>query len=74
MISLWDPDRTAGRWFAAHRTGGLGVGGVVWDAYLAFGPRSRWRAAPSDLLAADSDIIDNTDKLNERFSPILAAG
>ena len=73
VISLWDPERTAGRWFSAHQTGGLGgTGGVVWDAYLAFGSRARWQTTPSNLLAAGSDIISTTDNLNKHFTPTLA--
>ena len=72
VISLWDGDRLAGRWFADHSIGGLGgPGDVVWDAYLAFGKNSRWRSAPSGVLASGSDIIDNTDGPERHFIPLL---
>jgi hypothetical protein len=73
VISLWDSSRLAGRWFADHSTGGLGTpGDIVWDAYLAFGKGSSWRSQPSGVLAAGSDIIDNTSALDRQFIPLLA--
>ena len=75
VISLWDGDRLAGRWFADHSTGRLGApGDIVWDAYLAFGTSSHWRSQPNGVLAAGSDIIDNTDGLEQHFIPILTRG
>jgi hypothetical protein len=74
VISLWDGKRVAGRWFADHQIDGLSLappGSVVWDAYYAFGPNSHWDAAPSGLLAAGSNIIDNTSGLEAHFNPEL---
>ncbi len=72
VVSFWDGGRVAGRWFGDHPLGGLGApGDVVWDAYYAFGTGSRWERGPSGVLAAGSDIIDNTDGLRERFVPLL---
>ena len=72
VVSLWDGSRLAGRWFADHSTGGLGgPGDIVWDAYLAFGKSSRWRGEPSGVLASGSDIIDNTNGLEQHFIPLL---
>ena len=71
VTSLWDGDRLAGRWFAAHQTGGLGgPGTIVWDAYLGYGPKARWRGAPTDPIVAGSDIIAHTDGL-QRFAATL---
>ena len=75
VVSLWDGDRLAGKWFADHSTGGLaGPGDIVWDAYLAFGSTSRWRSEPSGVLASGSDIIDNTSGLDQHFIPLLTRG
>ena len=75
VVQLWDGDQIAGRWFGDHPVAGLGgPGSVVWDAYFAFPARSRWEAAPSDALAAGSDIIDNTRGLEDRFVPLLDRG
>ena len=66
VISLWDGSRLAGLWFADHSIGGLGSpGNIVWDAYYAFGRPARWRSEPTGLLASGSDIIDNTNGLDE---------
>jgi hypothetical protein len=39
--------------------------------YLAFGKSSRRRSRPSGVLAAGSDIIDNTSGLEQHFIPLL---
>jgi hypothetical protein len=75
VVNLWDGDRIAGSWFADHGTGGLGSpGDVVWDAYFAFRPGSLWRAAPRGLVAAGSEIIGATDRLESSFTPLLTGG
>jgi hypothetical protein len=72
VVSLWDGSRLAGRWFADHSIGRLRApGDIVWDAYLAFRKSSRWRSEPSGVLAAGSDIIDNTSGLERQFIPLL---
>jgi hypothetical protein len=72
VVELWDGDRVAGRWFGDHAIAGLGGrGSVVWDAYFAFGPDSRWRAGPSGVLAAGSEIIGHTGGLEAKFLPLL---
>lgn len=73
VVSLWDGNRIAGRWFADHQTGAIGSpGDIDWDAYFAFPSDSRWQSEPSKLLTAGSDIIDNTDGLTRRFAPLLS--
>jgi hypothetical protein len=74
VTSFWDGDRLAGRWFADHETGGLSApGSIVWDAYLAYGPRARWSRAPTKPIVAGSDIIAHTAGL-QRFAATLIAG
>jgi hypothetical protein len=74
VVSLWDGSRLAGKWFADHSLGRLGgPGSIAWDAYFAFGANAQWRSEPSGLLAAGSDIIDNTSGLQRRFVPLLTA-
>jgi hypothetical protein len=73
VVSLWDGERVAGRWFGDHSLGGVGrPGDVVWDAYFAFRAGSRWPTTPTGLVAAGSDIIDNTEGLHDRFAAALA--
>jgi hypothetical protein len=72
VVSLWDGSRLAGRWFADHSTGGLAApGDIVWDAYLAFDKNSHWRSEPNGVLASSSDIIDNANRLEQHFVPLL---
>lgn len=71
VTSVWDEKRVAGSWFSDHRSGGLGgPGSIVWDAYLAYGPQARWQGAPTEPIAAGSDIIAHTDGL-QRFGSTL---
>ena len=75
VISLWDPHKISGTWFANHALAGLGGRGggyVVWDAYYAFQPSASWRGlAPTGAVAAGSDIIGNTGGLAQHFIPLL---
>ena len=72
VVSLWDGERRAGRWFADNGVGDLAPpGGVVWDAFYGFGADSRWEDRPTGLVAAGSTIIDNTDRLEKSFVPLL---
>ena len=74
VVSFWDGDRIAGKWFAERQLGGLGgPGGIVWDAYFAFRQNADWKSEPTELLAAGSDIIDHTDALEHRFVPLLGS-
>ena len=74
VVSLWDGSRLAGKWIANRSLGGLGgPGNIVWDAYYAFAGNARWRGEPSGLLAAGSDIIDNTNGLEQHFLPLLTS-
>ena len=74
VVSLWDGSRLAGKWFANRSPRGLGgPGNIVWDAYCAFAGNARWRGEPSGLLAAGSDIIDNTNGLEQGFLPLLVS-
>jgi hypothetical protein len=72
VVEFWDGNRTAGKWFADKQLGGLGApGDIVWDAYSAFPASSTWTNAPSGVLAAGSDIIDNVSGLENNFVPLL---
>jgi hypothetical protein len=71
VTEFWDGDRIAGRWFD-HWLGQLDApGGIAWDVYYAFPPSATWSDEPTRLLAAGSDIIDNTSGLEHRFLPLL---
>lgn len=75
VISLWDPHKISGTWFANHAVAGLGGGGpgdIVWDAYYAFQASASWRRPePTGAVAAGSDIIGNTGGLAHRSIPLV---
>jgi len=72
VVSYWDGGRIAGKWFADNGLGGLGSpGSIVWDAYYAFPKQTHWNALSAGLVAAGSDIIDNTGHLEHNFIPLL---
>ena len=69
---LWDGERVVGRALADAETGGLGSpGGIVWDAYVLFGPDARWGEAPPEPLAAGSTIIGETGELEDAAADLL---
>ena len=73
VVSFWDPRMVSGTWFGNHRVGDL-EGGVIWDAYYAFGRDARWSGEPSGVVATGSDIIGATGGLEREFVPLLRKG
>jgi hypothetical protein len=69
VTSFWDPREISGRWFGDHRLGDLE--GIVWDAYYAFGPTTRWEQLSNHLLATGAPIIGDVDGLQRNFVPRL---
>lgn len=72
VTSFWDPQRISGRWFGNHRVGDI-EGGIVWDAFYAFAPATRWGARPSQVVATGAPIIGGVDTLQARFVPLLGS-
>jgi hypothetical protein len=70
VTSFWDPQRISGTWFGNHGVGDL-EGGIVWDAYYAFTPTSRWRQVPDDVVATGAPVIGATGGLEQSFVPLL---
>jgi hypothetical protein len=70
---FWDEERIAGLWFAKANTGGLGYAGIVWDAYLLFGPDAVWEAEPLPLAGAGATVIGKSGELEDQARPLLAA-
>jgi hypothetical protein len=69
VTSFWDPHEISGRWFGDHRLGDLE--GIVWDAYYAFAPETRWQRLPNHLVATGAPIIGGVDGLQRNFVPRL---
>jgi hypothetical protein len=70
VTSFWDPHEISGRWFGTHRVGDI-EGGIVWDAFYAFAPSTRWEGRPSSVVATGAPIIGGVDTLQHRFVPLL---
>ena len=70
VTSFWDPHEISGRWFGDHRVGEL-EGGIVWDAYYAFEPTTRWDTRPDHVVATGAPIIGGTGALKDDFVPLL---
>jgi hypothetical protein len=70
VTSFWDPTEVSGRWFGERALGNL-KGGIVWDAYYAFGPAARWERQPDQLLTSGAPIIGGTETLKRNFIPLL---
>lgn len=68
---FWDEERVAGRWFAEADLRADQFGPIVWDAYLLFGPGSRWDDEPTALLGSGSPVIGATDALKRELAPLL---
>jgi hypothetical protein len=71
VTSFWDPREISGRWFGQHKLGNLD--GIVWDAYYAFAPTTRWASGPNHLVATGAPIIGGVDALQHDFVQRLGA-
>jgi hypothetical protein len=60
---FWDGERVLGTHLARLDLGGLGYAGVVWDAFLVFGPGGRWAERPTGLTGSGAPVIAETAEL-----------
>jgi len=72
VTMFWDPTEISGRWLGAHRIGNI-EGGIVWDAFYAFAPATRWRDQPDHVVASGGPIIGAVGDLPDHFLPLLKA-
>ena len=70
VTTFWDPHEISGRWLGRRRIGGLDEG-IVWDAFYAFAPATRWSDRPDHLIATGAPIIGGVDALERVFLPLL---
>lgn len=59
----WDGKRAVGTSLARADVGGLGYAGIVWDAFILFGPDATWIDAPAPVVASGSPVVDSTADL-----------
>lgn len=67
--NYWDEEKTLGRWYGEHVSGG---GGVEWDVYYLYGPGARWSDA-STTLSSGGPVIGATDDLRAAMRPFVGA-
>jgi hypothetical protein len=68
---FWDEERVAGLWLAERNVSEEGFAGVVWDAYLLFGPRASWESEPAPLAGAGAPVVDKADQLEEQLGTLI---
>jgi hypothetical protein len=72
VTTFWDPHEISGRWLGSRAIGGLDDE-IVWDAFYAFAPATRWSDRPDHLIATGAPIIGGVDALERAFLPLLKA-
>jgi hypothetical protein len=70
---FWDEERVAGRWFAEANTGDIGYAGIVWDAYLLFGPDAAWEREPRPLVGAGTPVTGKSVQLEDQARSLLVS-
>ena len=82
VAHFWDEERVIGTWFAPRtqseemekaltpNANGLGQP-VLWDAYLVFGPESRWDDGPSGIRRWGRTIVRTREGLREAVDALL---
>jgi hypothetical protein len=71
VTHFWDEERILGTWLAERGLGGTSFSGVVWDAFLVFGPEAGWGTEPGPLRGEGAPVIDDTAELEEALLPLL---
>ena len=83
VLHWWDEERAVGRWYAAHAESMAGelapgaspLGGtILWDAYLVYGPESRWEeSGPTGLRRWGRTILQTRDALQQAVDTLVKA-
>lgn len=71
VAHFWDEERVVGTSLADQGVGDLGYSGIVWDAFLVFGPEAAWGSEPGPLVAAGAPVVDATADLEKALVPLL---
>lgn len=71
VTHYWDGERIAGTWLAERDVGELGASGIVWDAFIVFGPEAGWGSEPGPVRRAGAPVIDHAAELREALLPLL---
>lgn len=78
----WDEGKSVGTWYGgrlADMESVLAPGSsgwrapILWDAYLVYGPESRWDEAPSGLRRWGRTILKTQDDLRQAVTAVVSA-
>jgi len=82
VVHFWDEPKSVGRWYGERfqqiesrvAPGSSGLGGaILWDAYLVYGPESRWEDSPTGLRRWGRTIVRTQEALREAVTELLSA-
>lgn len=68
---FWDDSRVAGEWFAKLESPDDKNPGVMWDAFLVFGPDAQWSDQPKPRLSLGNTIRDEFEELEKHLETYL---
>lgn len=80
VVHWWDEEKAVGRWYAQRSTdmqdrlapGSTPVGGtILWDAYLVYGPESRWDDSPTGLRRWGRTILQTREPFRQAVETLL---
>jgi len=71
-LHFWDEGRIVGRWYGGHPDyGTFEEDGVLWDAWLLYGPEALWSDRPSHLVGWGYTIAGKRDELRRSLAPLV---
>jgi hypothetical protein len=71
VVHFWDDQKVIGRWFAQQGTPAEIDAGIVWDAYVLYGPGAEWNAKPEPLVDWGATVLDDYEMLESNLVPLL---
>ena len=70
VTQRWDANKLVGTWYATSL--GLRDRGVLWDAYLLYGPIATLSAQPSPPVSWGNPIVQTREKLRTDVQALLS--
>jgi hypothetical protein len=82
VTHYWDEEKDVGSWYGVRldamrpqlAPNSRGVEPPLWDAYLVYGPESRWAEAPTELRRWGRTILSTQQHLREEFEALSRPG
>ena len=73
VIHYWDSGGDVSAFLTRHADQlDLPEDGLFWDAYLLFGPDSRWEAVPTRLVGWGAPVVNTMEELTTRLDGVWA--